>query len=158
MIASLRKQEASTRLEHGRNGAAASRGTVAAPGATTPPVALVPAARTAEQIAAESAARAAAGNVPVRSPGTLDGPVTFGKNFDKKIRKHIDQVRNRGDVQDPIPGKGGIERLEQIIRERVSRGGGRETTFAGETAVAFEDGGVTYIFRTNGEFWTILVN
>ncbi len=29
---------------------------------------------------------------------------------------------------------------------------------AEEAAVAFEDGGVTYIFRTAGEFWTILGN
>jgi hypothetical protein len=42
--------------------------------------------------------------------------------------------------------------------ERVAKGGGRATTFADEPAVAFEDGGVTYIFKPNGEFWTILGN
>ena len=90
----------------------------------------------------------------------LSGPVTFGKNFDTKVRKHIDQVRNRGPIKDPIPspGKGGIERIEQIIRDRVAQGGGRATSYADEAAVAFEDGGVTYIFRPNGEFWTILGN
>ena len=30
--------------------------------------------------------------------------------------------------------------------------------FAGESAIAFEDGGVTYIFKSTGEFWTILGN
>jgi hypothetical protein len=93
-----------------------------------------------------------------RTPGSLDGPVNFGKNFDKKVRKHIDQVRNRGPVKEntPSPGKGGTERVQEIIQQRVARGGGRATTYAGEPAVAFEDGGVTYIFRRNGVFWTIL--
>jgi len=90
----------------------------------------------------------------------LEGPINFGKNFDKKVRKHIDQVRNRGATKEdiPAPGRGGIERVQEIIRERVARGGGRATTYAGEPAIAFEDGGVTYIFRRNGEFWTILGN
>ena len=35
----------------------------------------------------------------------------------------------------------------EIIHERVAKGGGREATYAGETVVAFEDGGVTYIFK-----------
>jgi len=90
----------------------------------------------------------------------LEGEVSFGKNFDKKPRKHIDQVRNRGPVKEdfPSPGRGGTERVEEIIRLRVAQGGGRATTYAGEAAIAFEDGGVTYNFRLNGEFWTILVN
>jgi hypothetical protein len=59
----------------------------------------------------------------------------------------------------PSPGKGGTARVEQIIRERIARGdGGRPTTYAGEPAIAFEDGGVTYIFHPNGVFWTILAN
>ena len=84
----------------------------------------------------------------------------FGENFAKKVRKHIDQVRNRAAAYEdiPVPGKGGIEHVKQIIRERLLRGGGRATTFAGEPAVAFEDGNVTYIFHPNGEFWTILGN
>jgi hypothetical protein len=95
-----------------------------------------------------------------REPGTLGGPVQFGKNFEKKVRKHIDQVRNRVTPPEeiPSPGNGGFERVAGIIQERVAEGGGRETTYAGESAVAFEDGGVTYIFRPNGEFWTILGN
>ena len=90
----------------------------------------------------------------------LSGPVTFGENFAKKVRKHIDQVRSRGPVKEAIrsPNRGGIERVEQIIRDRVAEGGGRPTTYAGEAAVAFEDGGVTYILRAGGEFWTILGN
>jgi hypothetical protein len=90
----------------------------------------------------------------------LGGPVEFGKNFDKKVRKHIDQVRKRVNPPEdiPSPGRGGIERVRQIIQERVAQGGGRETTYAGAAAVAFEDGGVTYIFRADGEFWTILGN
>jgi hypothetical protein len=40
----------------------------------------------------------------------------------------------------------------------VARGAGRATTFAGEAAVAFDDGGITYIFKTTGEFWTNLGN
>jgi len=90
----------------------------------------------------------------------LNGPVSFGKNFATKVRKHIDQIRNRGAVEEdiPSPGHGGLERVEQIIRDRVAKGGGRTTTYAGEPAVAFEDGGVTYIFRPNGEFWTVLGN
>ncbi len=97
---------------------------------------------------------------PDLAPSLLGGPVRFGDNFDKKVRKHIDQVRNRGPVREaiPSPAKGGIERVQQIIRDRVAQGDGRGTTFAGEAAVAFEDGGVTYIFRPTGEFWTILGN
>jgi hypothetical protein len=85
---------------------------------------------------------------------------SFGKNFDKKVRKHIDQIRNRGPIKEdiPSPGQGGIDRVEEIIRDRVALGGGRAATYADEPAIAFEDGGVTYIFRLNGEFWTILGN
>jgi hypothetical protein len=36
------------------------------------------------------------------NPGSLSGPVVFGKNFDKKVRKHIDQVRNRGPIREDI--------------------------------------------------------
>jgi hypothetical protein len=95
-----------------------------------------------------------------RQPGTLDGPVSFGKNFITKVRKHINQVRSRGPVLEdiPSPGRGGAERVAQIIQDRVAQGGGRDTTFADKPAVAFEDEGVTYLFRPNGEFWTILGN
>lgn len=102
------------------------------------------------------------GQSPENGPDSaeLQGEVSFGKNVDKKIRKHIDQVRNRGPVKEdiPSPGRRGIERVQEIIRQRVAQGGGRATTFADEPAIAFEDGGVTYIFRPSGEFWTILVN
>src|SRR5262249_39243194 len=33
----------------------------------------------------------------------FSGAIQFGKNVDKKLRKHIDQVRNRGATKDPIP-------------------------------------------------------
>jgi len=93
-------------------------------------------------------------------PFLFSGPVSFGENFAKKVRKHIDQVRNRGPTREaiPSPAKGGVERVRRIIQDRVARGAGRATTFAGEAAVVFEDGGVTYIFKTTGEFWTILGN
>ena len=96
----------------------------------------------------------------MRAPGTLDGPVHFGRNFDKKVRKHIQQVRWRhGKLEEiPEPGNGGSEKVAQIIQDRVTAGGGRETIFADMPAVAFEDGGVTYIFKVDGEFWTILGN
>ena len=69
-------------------------------------------------------------------------------------------MRNREAIKDsmPSPGKGGMEAVSRIIRERVAQGGWSATTYAGEAAVAFEDGGVTYIFRPNGEFWTSLGN
>lgn len=90
----------------------------------------------------------------------LDGPLQFGQNFAKKVRKHIDQVRRRRPVMEDVapPGKSGIDRVEQIIRDRVALGGGRPTTFAGEAAEAFGDGNVTYIIRLDGTFWTILSN
>jgi hypothetical protein len=90
----------------------------------------------------------------------FSGPVSFGENFAKKVHKHIDQVRSRGPTCEaiPSPAKGGVERVRSIIQDRVARGAGRATKFAGEAAVAFEDGGVTYIFKTTGEFWTILGN
>jgi hypothetical protein len=90
----------------------------------------------------------------------FNGPVSFGENFAKKVRKHIDHIRNRGPTREaiPSPAKGGVERVRWIIQDRVARGAGRATAFAGEAAVAFEDGGVTYIFKTTGEFWTILGN
>lgn len=93
-------------------------------------------------------------------PVTLSGPIQFGANFEKKVRKHIQQVRRRVVPAEDIPGpgQGGTERVRQIISACVAKGGGRKTTFAGEPAVAFADGGVTYIFRPNGEFWTILGN
>jgi hypothetical protein len=95
-----------------------------------------------------------------RPAATLAGPVRFGKNFDKKVRKHIHQVRHRKDPPEsiPAPSAGGIDQVREIIEQRVAKGGGRDTTFADQPAVAFEDGGVTYIFRPDGEFWTILGN
>lgn len=96
----------------------------------------------------------------MRPPGTLSGPVSFGKNFGKKVRKHIHQVRLRCQPPEmiPAPGAGGIDRVREIIERRVVQGGGKDITFADEPAVAFEDGGVTYVFRPEGEFWTILGN
>jgi len=87
--------------------------------------------------------------------------ISFGKNFDKKVRKHIDQVRKRNDKQIdkiPSPNKGGAEKVKEIIQKRVSEGGERRSTFAGEPAIFYEDGDVSYVFRENGEFWTILKN
>jgi hypothetical protein len=55
----------------------------------------------------------------------LGGPPSFGENFAKKVRKHIDQVRNRGPMREaiPSPGRGGIERVQQIILDRVAQAG-----------------------------------
>ena len=80
--------------------------------------------------------------------------------FCKKVRKQIDQIPHRGPVREdiPSPGKGGLERVEEIIRDRVAKGAGRPTTFADEPAVAFEDGAVTYIIRQDGTFWTVVSN
>ena len=89
------------------------------------------------------------------------GGPSFGPNFLMKVRKHIDQVRrrHRGHVDRiPRPERGGADRLKEIIVTRVSRGGGRFTTFAGARAIVYEDEGVSYVFRENGEFWTILRN
>lgn len=94
------------------------------------------------------------------SSASPSGPIEFGPNFAKKVRKHIDQIRNRGTVKEeiPSPGKGGVERVEEIVRSRVAQGGGRVTTFADVPAIAFEDGAVTYIIHPDGRFWTILSN
>jgi RHS repeat-associated protein len=97
---------------------------------------------------------------PPATPNPDDFDPVFGKNFEKKVREHIDQVRRRnGGREDiPRPSKGGAEAVERIIRERVARGNGRAGTYAREQAIFFEDCGVSYVFRTNGEFWTILSN
>jgi hypothetical protein len=81
----------------------------------------------------------------VHNNSGLIGPVKFGSNFLTKVRKHIQQMRWRGPVKDPIPppGKGGAERAHEIIPERVSQGGGIETTYPGEPAIKFVDGGIT---------------
>jgi hypothetical protein len=87
--------------------------------------------------------------------------LTFGKNVEKKIRKHIDQVRKRHGTQKeiiPSPSDGGIEVVQQIIRNRVSQGGGYSGIYAGESTLFFPDGNVVYVIRENGEFWTILKN
>ena len=82
----------------------------------------------------------------------------FGKNTEKKIRKHIDQVRNRhGIKQDiPRPRDGGNEIVKEIIRKRVEQGGGVYKPYAGQPAFRYFDGNVEYIIRPNGQFWTIL--
>ena len=51
-----------------------------------------------------------------------------------------------------------MKRVEEIVRQRVASGGGRTTTFAGEPAIAFEDGAVTYLIHPDGRFWTVLSN
>jgi hypothetical protein len=51
-----------------------------------------------------------------------------------------------------------MEQVREIITGRVKEGGGRFTTFAGSRAIVYEDGGVSYVFREDGEFWTILRN
>ncbi|MBL4661912.1 MAG: hypothetical protein JKY19_16250 [Alcanivoracaceae bacterium] len=87
--------------------------------------------------------------------------ISFGNNFNKKVRKHIQQVRNRtnGVIDDiPSPGKGGADVVKNIIKQRVLKGVGYVSKFAGETAQFFPDGNVVYVFRENGEFWTILKN
>lgn len=87
--------------------------------------------------------------------------VKFGANFAKKVRKHINQVRNRypGNKQSLLsPGKGGIEQVKKIVSDRVSLGGGYSSTYAGEAATFYPDGNVVYVIRPSGEFWTILNN
>jgi hypothetical protein len=96
-------------------------------------------------------------DVHLRASG---GP-RFGLNFLTKVRKHIDQVRRRvpGKIERiPRPDSGGAAQIEEIIASRVKKGGGRFTTFAGARAIVYEDGGVSYVFRENGEFRTILRN
>ena len=93
-------------------------------------------------------------------PNEDDFPI-FGENFDKKVRKHIDQVRKRYDNEIeriPSPNKGGAKRIREIIKERIARGGGRPSTFSGEPVTIFEDGKVVYVIKKDGQFWTILRN
>jgi len=82
----------------------------------------------------------------------------FGKNTDKKIRKHINQVRNRyGSRQDiPSPSKGGNEMVRDIVNNRVKQGGGVYKPYSGQPAFRYADGKVEYVIRPNGKFWTIL--
>ena len=83
---------------------------------------------------------------------------SFGKNTDKKIRKHINQVRNRHGVKQdiPSPGNGGNEMVRNIIRDRVRQGGAEYRPYSGQPAYRFHDGKVEYVVRPNGDFWTIL--
>jgi len=83
---------------------------------------------------------------------------TFGKNADKKIRKHINQVRYRNGLKQdiPSPGNGGNEMVRDIVRARVEQGGGVYRPYAGQPAYRYADGNVEYVIRPNGEFWTIL--
>ena len=86
---------------------------------------------------------------------------SFSKNFPKKVRKHIDQVRKRynGHIDKiPSPNKGGIETVKNIIKNRVAQGRGYRSNYAGQPAFFYKDGNVVYVFRENGEFWTILKN
>ncbi len=54
--------------------------------------------------------------------------------------------------------KGGIEKVQEIIKNRISQGNGYKSTYAGEPADFYPDGKVTYVVRESGEFWTILKN
>ncbi len=93
-------------------------------------------------------------------PAVSVSNLSFGKNFEKKVRKHINQVRNRLGTKEeiPSPGKGGAEKVQQIIQDRISQGGGYAGRYAGEKVTFFEEGKVVYVVRENGEFWTILNN
>lgn len=51
-----------------------------------------------------------------------------------------------------------MEQTWEIIAGPVKKGGGRFTTFAGRRAIVYEDGGVSYVFREDRKFWTILRN
>ncbi len=91
---------------------------------------------------------------------TVDN-LNFGKNFEKKVRKHIDQIRKRydGQIEDiPSPSSGGTDVVMEIIKRRIAQGGGYMSTYAGEAATFFVDGNVVYVLRESGEFWTILKN
>lgn len=81
----------------------------------------------------------------------------IGKTFERKIREHWPEfVARHGDL--PKIRRGGLEEAERLIRERVARGGGVLTTFERTPVVSYHDGPISYIFRPNGEFWTILNN
>ncbi|MGB4708013.1 MAG: hypothetical protein WBH28_06095, partial [Fuerstiella sp.] len=87
--------------------------------------------------------------------------LSFGENVEKKVRKHIDQVRKRADGQIdriPSPSQGGVDAVKNIIQERIAKGGGVKTTFGGQDVMSFNDGGVSYILKMDGTFWTILKN
>ena len=100
-------------------------------------------------------------NSKPKVPDRTKQDVNFGDNFKKKARKHVDQMRKRYEGKlDNIPklGKGGFEKIQQIIKERVAEGGGYESTYSGQKATFYPDGGVVYVIRENGNFWTILKN
>ena len=97
---------------------------------------------------------------PGLEPDDEGDDLNFGRNSDKKFRKHGDQIRNRNGVKEDIPklNQGGRERYQQIIRDRVRQGNSYKGTYAGENARFYQDGRVVYVIRENGDFWTILRN
>jgi len=89
--------------------------------------------------------------------------VKWGSNMMKKFRKHIQQMRDRykkvgGEQDDLALDDAGVEKIKKIIQDRVARGGGDKDTYAEEEVVKYVDQGVTYFFRPDGTFWTILGN
>ena len=101
----------------------------------------------------------AAGNAGGNAPGTVDPNIepTFGENFGSKIKTKLNQLRKKyPEVRDAKGG--GIEDALAIAQQRVAQGGGRvgPPVGQGETAaIYFEDGPVTWVFRPNGEFWSM---
>lgn len=81
----------------------------------------------------------------------------WGKNWKKKIRKHIHQMRQQHPGL-PRAGRGGLEKARDLIDVRVAQGGGRATSFAGEAAIAYESGAYSIITKPDGTFWTVLGN
>ena len=86
------------------------------------------------------------------------GP-TFKSNFASKVRTKLNQLRKK--YPHVRKGKEGIADAKAIAEGAVNRGGGRlgPPVGGGEShAFYYEDGPVTWVFRPNGEFWSMRNN
>jgi hypothetical protein len=148
--------------------------TVAADGQTVlVPVAVGGAATpTGAQIGVVGGALAGAGGqrlqMSVGGPGPGDAAAevdsniepTFGENFGSKIKSKLNQLRKKYPTVREAK-KGGIDDALAIAKNRVAQGGGRVGPPVGQgeiCAIYFEDGPVTWVFRPNGQFWSMRKN
>ena len=86
-------------------------------------------------------------------------PIIDLTKFSSKVRSKLNQVRKK--YPDVRKGADGAADAQKLAEEAFKRGGGRVGPPVGQgadSAIYFDDGPVTWVFKPDGTFWSMRIN
>lgn len=90
---------------------------------------------------------------------TITEPIIDSAKFSSKVRSKLNQLRKK--YPDVRRGAEGAADAQKLAEEAFRRGGGRVGPPVGQgadSALYFDDGPVTWVFRPDGTFWSMRIN